>query len=117
MEPMQRRRSDWLTRWRQRHQHPASLWLHLFGVPMTITAGVLAILQLVDGHWEAWWRPMVLVAGGYALQYIEGNDMGEIILIKRLLRRPYTAVSPRYRRATGESPFLGRVFSSGAAED
>jgi len=32
---------------------------------------------------------------------IEGNDMGEMILFKRLMGKPYTAVAP-LRRAKGE---------------
>ena len=66
-------------------------------------AGVLAVLQLQDGLWGLWWRPVGLVALSYALQWvghrIEGNDMGEVVLIKRMMGRPYVAVSPRYRRS------------------
>ena len=93
----------WLRRWFERHQHPASLLLHAIGIPMTIAALPLAGVQLADWRWDLWWRPALLFGGGYALQWlghlIEGNDMGEIILVKRLLGRPYTAVSPRYRRS------------------
>lgn len=41
-----------------------------------------------------------MIAGSYLMQWIghriEGNDMGEVILLKRSANRPYTAVSPRY---------------------
>ncbi|HPM25608.1 MAG TPA: hypothetical protein PLP66_16990, partial [Phycisphaerae bacterium] len=47
-----------------------------------------------------WWRPVVLLVAGYVPQFIghrlEGNDVGEVILIKKWLGRPYCAVSPRY---------------------
>lgn len=46
-----------------------------------------------------WWRPVGLLVVSYALQWIghrvEGNDMGEVILIKKWLGRPYVAVAPR----------------------
>ena len=46
---------------------------------------------------------MLLLVLGYALQWIghriEGNDMGEVVLIKKLFGRPYVAVSPRYQKA------------------
>jgi len=98
----------WLTRWLQRHQHPASLLLHLIGIPLALAAVILAGIQLLDWRWDLWWRPAALLAAGYLLQWIghrlEGNDMGEIILIKRRLGRPYTAVSPRYRSRADHSP-------------
>ncbi|MCK6484727.1 MAG: DUF962 domain-containing protein [Phycisphaerae bacterium] len=92
----------WLSAWLERHQHPASLALHVVGIPLTIACIPLAIAQLVDNRWDLWWRPAGLLVGGYALQWlghvIEGNDMGEVILIKRWLGRPYVAVAPRYQR-------------------
>ena len=43
---------------------------------------------------------------GYVLQYaghrLEGNDMGEVVLMKKLLGRPYVAVGPRYERGGGK---------------
>jgi hypothetical protein len=89
----------WLSNWLERHQHPVSLGLHLVGIPLTLAAVVLAIVQLCQGRWDLWWRPVVLLAVGYLLQWvghsIEGNDMGELILVKKLRGRPYVAVSPR----------------------
>jgi hypothetical protein len=90
----------WLKRWLQRHQHPTSLGLHFVGIPLAIAAVVLALVQLRQDQWDLWWRPVVLLAVGYLLQWIghrlEGNDMGEVILVKKVLGRPYVAVSPRY---------------------
>ncbi|MBI4581849.1 MAG: DUF962 domain-containing protein [Planctomycetes bacterium] len=91
----------WLSRWLERHQNPLSLALHGVGIPLTIAAVVLAAVQLAAWRWDLWWRPSGLLAVGYLLQWlghrIEGNDMGEVILLKRWLHRPYVAVSPRYR--------------------
>ncbi len=89
----------WLARWLERHQHPASLVLHLIGIPLTIAAVVVAGVQLAQWRWDLWWRPVVLLLLGYLPQWIghriEGNDMGEVIVVKRWLGKPYTAVAPR----------------------
>jgi uncharacterized membrane protein YGL010W len=86
--------------WKVRHQHPTSLVLHAVGIPLTLFAAVLAIVQLTDARWDLWWRPTGLLVAGYLLQWlghvIEGNTMGEVILIKKLQGKPYTAVAPRY---------------------
>lgn len=77
-----------------------SLCLHLVGIPLTVASIPLAVVQLVQGQWGLWWRPALLFGIGYLWQWIghliEGNDMGEVILIKKWLGRPYVAVSPRY---------------------
>ena len=92
--------------WLERHQHPASLVLHGIGIPMTVAAVVVALVQLRAERWDLWWRPVLLLVGGYVLQWIghliEGNDMGEWIVVKKMLGREYTAVSPRYVRGEGE---------------
>jgi len=92
---------DWLARYLDRHQHPGSRALHALGVPCTLAALVLAGLQLICWRWDLWWRPAALLVIGYLLQWIghriEGNDMGEIIILKKWLGRPYVAISPRYK--------------------
>ncbi|UCG15193.1 MAG: DUF962 domain-containing protein [Phycisphaerales bacterium] len=91
----------WLTRWAERHRHPACRVLHAIGIPMLVLAGVAAGCQLAERRWDRWYLPAALFAGSYLLQWIghriEGNDPGEIILIKRLLGRRYVAIAPRYR--------------------
>lgn len=91
-----------LHNWLQRHQNPASKVLHALGIPLIPVAGIVAVLQLLDGAWSLWWRPLALLVVSYALQWlghlIEGNDMGELILLKKLLGKPYVAVSPRYAK-------------------
>ncbi|NUQ50719.1 MAG: DUF962 domain-containing protein [Phycisphaerae bacterium] len=101
----------WLSNWLERHRSTPSLVLHAIGIPLTIAAVVLAVWQLWlaqadPAWWGLWWRPAGLLVVGYVLQYVghvhEGNDMGEVVLIKKLLGRPYVAVSPRYARRPGE---------------
>ncbi len=98
----------WLNNWLTRHRHPVSLWLHAIGIPLTLWAVGLAGIQLARDQWDLWWRPVVLLVAGYVLQWIghrvEGNDMGEIILVKKLLGRPYVGVAPN---ADAELPDAG----------
>lgn len=90
----------WLSNWFERHRNPTSLVLHAIGIPMTIAFIPLALWQLSEGRWDLWWRPTLLLVGGYLLQWIghiiEGNDMGEVIVVKKLLGKHYVAISPRY---------------------
>lgn len=76
----------------QRHAHPASQVLHLVGVPMTFVASVVFACR------AQWWWAGGCFLGGYFLQWIghliEGNDMGEVILVKRWLGLPYTEFGP-----------------------
>ena len=92
----------WLANWLERHQNRASFWLHMVGIPLTMAACVLAIVQLTQGRWDLWWRPVLLLIAGYFLQWvghaIEGNELGEVVLIKRMLGKPYVAISPRYAK-------------------
>lgn len=87
--------------WRIRHQHPVSLGLHAIGIPLTVAAVILAVAQLLDWRWDLWWRPTVLLVGGYLLQWVghrlEGNTMGELILVNKMLGRPYRAVGPKFQ--------------------
>ena len=93
---------SWWKRYLERHQHPACRILHIVGVPMIPLALLLAAWQLAQWRWDLWWRPVGLLVLSYLLQWvghrIEGNDLGEAVLVKKLLGRPYTAVSPRYAR-------------------
>ena len=75
--------------------------MHALAIPLLPIAGVLAVIQLIDGAWALWWRPAGLLIVSYAFQWaghrIEGNDMGEVILLKKLLGRPFVDIAPRYR--------------------
>ena len=79
--------------WLSRHQNRTSFILHMIGIPATVAAIPLAILQ----HW--WWAAGLFV-GGYALQFIghaiEGNESGEEMLFRRISGRP--------RRPDAEQP-------------
>ncbi len=98
---MTRKDPNWLENWRTRHQSRLSFWLHMVGIPLAVAGLVLAAIQLWQWRWDLWWRPVLLIAVGYVLQIIghrhEGNDVGELIVIKRLLGIPYVAISPKYQ--------------------
>lgn len=77
----------------ERHQDRRNQLLHLVGVPLTF---VVSIVLLIQGEWA--WAIGAFIAG-YVLQFIghaiEGNDAGEMVLIKKLMGKPYVAVASR----------------------
>jgi hypothetical protein len=84
-----------LRNWRERHQLPFNFYLHLVGIPMT----VIAVILLFFAPW--YWGAGLFVLG-YLLQFIghraEGNDVGELAGIKRMLGLPYVSISPRWQQ-------------------
>jgi hypothetical protein len=98
--------ADWVGNWLQRHQRPANRALHAVGIPLLAAALILALVQLLRWRWDLWWRPAGLIAMSYLLQWwghrLEGNDLGEAILVKKLLGRPYVAVAPRDQSRTDQ---------------
>jgi len=90
-----------ISKYLTRHQHPANLWLHVVGLPVTF---VVPLVLLANGR--GWWA-LASLAIGYALQFlghaIEGNDAGETIVVKKLLGRPYVAVIPRPEKQESET--------------
>ena len=75
-----------------RHQNRANQIFHLFGVPLTFIVSTV-FLCLQD-----WWWALGCFIGGYILQFaghaIEGNDAGEVVLVKRWLGKPYVEFAP-----------------------
>jgi hypothetical protein len=88
----------WLQEWLKRHQHPVSFILHMIGIPLTLLA--LGPLLWDPFSFEMWGYAALLFLSGYALQFlghaIEGNDAGEMILVKKWMGKPYVAVSERW---------------------
>ena len=78
-----------------RHRHPVNAVLHLVGVPMVF----LGIYDLSTGSAT---RGLALFGLGYLLQYLghkeQGNEVGEVILIKAILHK---LVRKRNERAMG----------------
>lgn len=81
-----------LHNWMLRHQNTTSFWLHMIGIPMTIVGVGFAFAQ-------QWWWFAGLFIGGYALQFIghaiEGNDAGELILVKKAFGLSYVDIAPQ----------------------
>lgn len=83
-----------------RHQVPANQLLHLAGVPLTFVVSVILLTN------EEFIWAMATFVGGYILQFIghaiEGNDAGELILIKKLLGKPYREFRPGHEPSVHE---------------
>ena len=81
-----------LANWRERHVHPFNFAVHLLGIPMVLVGIVL--LFILDWYWGAG-----LFVLGYVLQWlghrVEGNDVGELIPVKKALGLPVVAIVPR----------------------
>ena len=80
--------------WLERHQHEFNFALHMLGIPLAITG--LILLFFFDWYWGA--AAFVL---GYLFQWsghlVEGNDVGEFIVIKKALGLRTVAVSPKFK--------------------
>lgn len=77
-----------------RHQNRTNQVLHVIGVPVTFVVPVIFLIQN-----QPIWAAAAFV-GGYFLQllghWFEENDAGELIIIKRLLGKPYREFAPGY---------------------
>lgn len=89
-------RANWLLR----HQNHFNFWIHLLGIPIAIAG-----LPLLAFDWR--WG-LGALAFGYLLQWIghqvEGNDVGEIIPIKKALGMRTVAIAPQYASSPKSLP-------------
>lgn len=101
-----------LYNWLERHQHPFNRGIHLLGIPLAVSGGVL----LCWLPWDEWYWGVLAFVVGYFLQWIghlvEGNDLGEWAALKRLLGLPYVSISPRFRKEEGEKGRKGEGETS-----
>jgi len=85
---------QFLRNYMERHQHPGNQLLHLVGLPVTFVLPVVWLIQQ-----QPWWWALSAFVVGYVMQFvglaIEGNDAGEMFLVKKLRGQPYVAVVPR----------------------
>lgn len=94
-----------LRNWRERHQDRRNFAIHLVGIPMAV--GGLVLLLLIPWDVAPWYWGVGGLIVGYLLQWIghqwEGNDVGELIPIKRLLGLPTMAISPKFAKPRAAS--------------
>jgi hypothetical protein len=99
--PLRRFAWRWSQHWLERHQHPFNRRIHFLGIPMTFI-GVLLVVFL---PWDDWYWGVGAFVLGYLLQWIghlvEGNDMGEVVAIKRVFGLPFVAIAPQYQKPPG----------------
>jgi hypothetical protein len=83
-----------VTNYIARHRNRANQILHVIGVPLTFGVSIV-LLTKNQPEWA-----VGAFLGGYFLQFsghlIEGNDAGELILIKKWLGKPYREFAPGY---------------------
>jgi len=95
--------ADFVRNYIERHQSRANQALHLVGVPVTFVVPWIVLSQ-TGQDWRWFWACFV---AGYILQFaghaIEGNDAGEVCLIKKMLGRPYREFRPGYEPARSQT--------------
>jgi len=88
-----RARRNWLAR----HRNAFNFWIHMIGIPLAL-AGIL-LLFVAEWYWG-----VGAIVTGYFLQWVghrvEGNDVGELIPLKRALGLPVVSVAPQYASGT-----------------
>jgi hypothetical protein len=86
----------------ERHRHPLNQVLHLIGVPLTF---IVSVVFLIQG--KPLWALGAFI-GGYLLQFaghvIEGNDAGEVVLIKRSLGMSYNEFGHLSKQSDSHDP-------------
>ena len=84
-----------------RHRNRANQCLHLLGVPLTFVVSAVVLFR------QNWWAAAGCFLGGYLLQLIghamEGNDAGEVVLLKKLLGKPYVEFAPKVVTPTDQT--------------
>jgi len=79
-----------------RHQNRFNQLLHLIGVPLAF-GGFIGF-----GLASQWLFAGIALISGYALQFwghsIEQNEAGELILLKKILGKPYTEFGPNTQK-------------------
>lgn len=77
----------------ERHRNRANQILHLAGVPLTFLVSTYFLIR--DQRVDLFFACFI---SGYLLQFlghaIEGNDAGEIVLVKKWLGKPYVEFGP-----------------------
>ena len=81
----------------ERHQNRANQLFHLVGLPVTFG---LPVYYLIEQRWQPALAAFIV---GYVLQFIghafEGNDAGELILIKKMLGKSYVEFGPNSKES------------------
>jgi hypothetical protein len=82
-----------------RHRNRCNQILHMIDVPLTFVGTPAAAAATGDWFW-----PAICFVTGYALQFaghaVEGNDAGEVVLVKKALGMPYTEYAPGSQPST-----------------
>lgn len=92
-----------------RHRDPINILLHVVGLPLTFIAPVVWLANGGDSV-VAW----SLFLTGYALQFTghawEGNDPGEVILVRKMRGLPFVEVAPH--KPVEATPFSNKFAAA-----
>ena len=87
----------------ERHRNRFNQILHVCGVPLTFVVSFVFLFQ------QQWLWSLCSFVGGYVLQFIghafEGNNAGEVVLIKRMLGMDYVEFGPLADRSKTTDSF------------
>lgn len=99
----------WVADWVERHRHPASLVLHMLGIPPTVLGVMLIPVYLWQWSLNVFLVSLTLFVGGYALQFLghalDGSEPGEVTGVRRLASRALA----RIHRPRTEGVEVGRT--------
>ncbi|QDT36840.1 Mpo1-like protein [Stratiformator vulcanicus] len=91
---------SFLANYVQRHRDPVNQVLHVIGLPVTFVAPIV-FFCLGDV-----WNGIACFVIGYVLQFlghaVEGNEAGEVVLVKKWLGFPYVEFGPKANRPETE---------------
>lgn len=83
--------------WFGRHTHPASLLLHIVGIPLLVLSIVLVPLYLILGSPALFALAVASFIASYLFQFLghacDGSEPGELTQLKRRWRRRAAAVA------------------------
>lgn len=90
-----------VVQWHERHRHPASLALHVLGIPPTIAGVLLLPIYTALVSLPVFLLALGLFVGGYLIQFLghafDGSEPGEVAYLRRRLARAWSG-----RRAGAE---------------
>ena len=94
-----------VVQWHERHRHPASLSLHVLGIPPTIAGFLLFPIYAALVSLPVFLLALALFVGGYLIQFLghafDGTEPGEIAYLRQRWARSWAQRRARTERSGG----------------